>query len=441
MKSRLIIFTRYPVPGQTKTRLIPTLGEEGASELHREMTEFTVQNISGLSEHNINIQIRYTGGNQSEMEQWLGEDLVYVDQGDSDLGQRMERCFRESFDEGYSKTVIIGTDCPSLGSADVEEAFALLEDNSVVLGPAVDGGYYLIGIRASAPEIVFSAVFEEIPWGTSEVLSLTLNALAETGIDLGLLDDKDDVDEPGDLVHWEQVQSKIQHPKSKIEKISVIIPVLNEEERIRQMIEGLSKTNAEIVVVDGGSTDGTVRVCKEHDVAIVSSPPGRATQMNAGAAEANGDVFIFLHVDTRLPGNFVELIREATAGAVIAGAFSFGTDMNTPAMGFIEWAANFRSHRFGIVFGDQAIFATKGAFLASGGFPDQPVMEDYAFWRKLKRLGKRTIIPEVAETSARKWSRHGLWRVTWINHAVTWGYLLGVPPEKLARWYNGKIGK
>jgi rSAM/selenodomain-associated transferase 2/rSAM/selenodomain-associated transferase 1 len=443
MKSRLIIFTRYPLPGTTKTRLIPTLGPDGAAELQREMTEHTVESVRSLGGQGVQIKILFEGGDAEAMSNWLGDEIPIVPQGEGGLGDRMRRAFNRSFDAGMERAVIIGTDCPSLRADDVAEAFDLLEDNTLALGPATDGGYYLIGIRSDAPQWLFDLVFRDIPWGTDQVFNATMNVLAETGLDVGLLDEKADVDEPEDLVHWEKAREKGEGRRelnSASMTVSVIIPTFNEEKGIGELVAGLKEAGVEVVVADGGSTDQTVVICQELDIHIVHSPRGRAGQMNAGAMAATGDTFIFLHADTRLPEGFEDRVREAVAEGAVAGAFLFGTDMDTPSMRVIENATHFRSYRLGIVFGDQAIFATREAFFRAGGYPEQPIMEDYELWKRLAKVGRRTLIPLQVTTSARKWAEHGVWRINFINLAVTCLYVIGFSPERLAALYKRLMG-
>jgi len=439
----LIVFTRYPTPGSTKTRLIPALGEEGAADVQRQMTEHIMETVRPLTGEQVELRVRFEGGDPGSMVQWLGEDLLYTSQGEGDLGERMRRAFTESFQERLERVVIIGTDCPSLGAEDIEEAFDLLTENALVLGPASDGGYYLIGIRSDAPGWVCELVFENIPWGTDQVFNTTMNLLAETGLDVGLLDEKADVDEPEDLVFWDEVlgtRDAEHRTKEKPElKISVIIPTLNEKGRIEELLDWLKTTEVEIIVADGGSTDGTVAVCEAAGVRVVGSDTGRAKQMNAGASAASGNVFIFLHADTRLPEGFEHRVKEVLLEGSLAGAFLFGTDSDKTSMKVIENGAHFRSYRLGLVFGDQAIFATREAFFRAGAYPIQPIMEDYELWKRLGKVGKRSIIPLPATTSARKWERHGVWRTTVVNQAVMWLYLLGVTPEKLAKWYKNRL--
>ncbi len=441
---RLIIFTRYPVPGSTKTRLIPALGAEGAADLQRQMTEHTLAAINSLINDEVMLQVRYEGGEESDMKGWLGDDISFMSQGEGDLGDRMNSAFTGSFREGFEKVVVIGTDCPSLDSEDVEEALDLLKENTLVLGPATDGGYYLIGIRSDAPGWFYELVFENIPWGTNQVFNSTVNALAETGLDVGLLDEKADVDEPEDLVHWEEAKGSAGCGvrgalSAKDLSISVIVPVLNEEESIGEVIRKLKENDVEIVVADGGSADRTVAICEREGIIVVPSEPGRARQMNAGASAAAGNIFLFLHADTRLPDEFEDQVKETILEGAVAGAFLFSTDMNTSSMRVIENATHFRAYRLGIVFGDQAIFAAREAFFRAGGYPEQPIMEDYELWKRLGRVGKRSLIPLSATTSARKWEKQGTWRTTLINQAVTWLYVMGVSPERLAKWYKSKL--
>ncbi len=203
--SRLIVFTRYPRPGEAKTRLIPALGEQGAADLQRRMTEHTMRGVAPLTTSaQIGVEVRYAGGSGAEMREWLGPASAYHPQGGGDLGERMQRAFQDSFAAGDERVVVIGSDCPGLRTEHLREGFAALARADLVLGPAGDGGYYLIGLRRSCGERALPALFSGIRWGSAEVLPETLAIAAAAGLSIDLLDILDDVDRPEDLAIWER---------------------------------------------------------------------------------------------------------------------------------------------------------------------------------------------------------------------------------------------
>lgn len=196
----LILFTRYPVPGTTKTRLIPALGALEAAQLQRHMTEHALNQARQLQRRRaIQPVIAYEGGDENRMRSWLGEDLVYMTQGAGSIGDRMHRAFAQAKRLGLPKTVIIGTDIPQLTADTIWQAFQFLEQTDLVLGPATDGGYYLIGMgRMLAPDPP-RKLFDDIAWGTGQVLEQTLFMAQRAGFSWTLLDELQDVDRPEDL--------------------------------------------------------------------------------------------------------------------------------------------------------------------------------------------------------------------------------------------------
>jgi rSAM/selenodomain-associated transferase 1 len=192
---RLIIFTRYPEPGRTKTRLIPALGPDGAADFHRRMTELTMRSGRRIeSSRRIRLEIYYGGGDESQMQAWLGGQLTFRPQGSGDLGEKLHRAFHETFQTGTKRVVIIGTDCPDLTAEILEEAFEALLPRDLVIGPASDGGYYLIGLSRMIPEL-----FEGIEWGGEKVFAQTISKAREVGAGFELLVQLSDVDRPEDL--------------------------------------------------------------------------------------------------------------------------------------------------------------------------------------------------------------------------------------------------
>ena len=201
MSERLIVFTRYPEPGKAKTRLIPALGAEAAADLHRQMTEHTLAQVKPLQQSRpLTVEIWFAGGVHSRMQSWLGSDVTYQPQPDGDLGDRMVQAFQTAFDGGVKSAVIIGTDCPELTDALLTEAFQALQQTDLVLGPATDGGYYLIGLQRLVPEL-----FKMIAWSTDRVFQQTVDIANNLNLSLTTLPTLTDVDRPDDLPVWQRV--------------------------------------------------------------------------------------------------------------------------------------------------------------------------------------------------------------------------------------------
>ena len=199
-KQHLIIFTRYPEPGKTKTRLIPVLGTIGAANLQRQMTEHTIFQVQELQKAiDISVEVRFVGGDSQLMQDWLGLDLVYQSQGEGDLGLRMARSLFDAFQSGAEQVIIIGTDCPGVNPQILATAFEKLHAFDLVLGPAIDGGYYLIGLCQPIPEL-----FVNIEWGTAQVFQKTVDIAQKLNLSHVNLLPLADVDRPEDLPIWEQ---------------------------------------------------------------------------------------------------------------------------------------------------------------------------------------------------------------------------------------------
>ena len=198
---RLIVFTRYPEPEKTKTRLIPALGAEGAAKLQLQLTEHAITEVKKLTKE-ISTAVYYAGGSQELMKSWLGNDLNYCPQHEKDLGNRMKLAFEDSVKLGFSRAVIIGIDCPDLNIEVIANAFESLDENDLVLGEASDGGYYLIGLKKIIPEL-----FQDIPWGTNKVLSKTRIIAQQLKLNTAILPVLSDIDRPEDLTLWEKYKT------------------------------------------------------------------------------------------------------------------------------------------------------------------------------------------------------------------------------------------
>ncbi len=429
---QIIVFTRYPEPGRTKTRLIPAVGPQGAAELQRQMTEHTLRRVRALARQRpLAVEIRYEGGRDGLMSRWLGVGLSYRRQGEGDLGVRLKRAFEEAFRAGRHRVIAIGADCPGLTAELMAEAFDHLRRSDVVLGPARDGGYYLMGLRRPIPQL-----FDGISWGTARVLEETQEVIRRLGLSFHRLTVLDDVDRPQDLAIWDRERESAAKPPP-LSRISVIIPTLNEAANVKATLGSLEgAAGVDVIIVDGGSNDETVALARSWGAKVVTSTPGRGRQMNVGAAMADGEILLFLHADTRLPHRFEHHVREILSRpGVVAGAFRLGIDAPGLGLRIIEKVANWRAQVLQAPYGDQTIFLKAEMFRHVGGYPDSPIMEDVELIRRLRRRGRIVIAPSAVQTSARRWQRMGIWKTWFVNQALILSYWVGVAPERLARWY------
>ncbi|HEY7165779.1 MAG TPA: TIGR04283 family arsenosugar biosynthesis glycosyltransferase [Candidatus Binatia bacterium] len=220
-------------------------------------------------------------------------------------------------------------------------------------------------------------------------------------------------------------------------RISVIIPVLNEEKTIDGVIAVLRQNMPdELLIVDGGSTDCTWKICTERGVTVLCSSLGRAAQMNFGAKHATGDVLLFLHADTRLPPTAFGDIRKGLEDpCCVGGRFDVKLDSSSRLLKMVGAMISLRSRVTKIATGDQAIFIRRDIFAAIGGYPEIPLMEDIALSRAMKRTGRIACLESCAITSARRWEAEGAWKTIlkmWILKTL---YLSGVSPLRLKRYY------
>jgi rSAM/selenodomain-associated transferase 2 len=214
-------------------------------------------------------------------------------------------------------------------------------------------------------------------------------------------------------------------------KVSVIIPALNEAPGIRDTLAAVHEQEGpvEVIVADSGSADATRALAE-----VVTAPRGRAVQMNRGAAHATGEVLLFLHADTLLPPRGLAAIRSALADpAAEAGTFRLRFDRETPLLRFYSFCTRLE-HPL-ICFGDRGLFVRRAAFDDAGGFPEVPVFEDLELVRRLHARGGFRFLPDHVTTSARRFRSHGPLRQQLRNTLLWTGYVLGIDPVRLARFY------
>jgi len=222
-------------------------------------------------------------------------------------------------------------------------------------------------------------------------------------------------------------------------KISIVVPVLNEAADLSKSLfalQPLRESGVEIIVVDGGSSDSTLLVAHPFADRTLTASRGRASQMNSGAAQAAGDIFLFLHADTHLPQDACAQIRQAFAHGTCWGRFDVRISGSLPGLALVAWMMNLRSRFTGIATGDQAIFVTREAFACVGGFPDIPLMEDIVISRRLLDIGRPACLVSKVLTSGRRWEKHGLWRTVFAMWCLRLRFFFGASPADLAREYG-----
>ena len=221
-------------------------------------------------------------------------------------------------------------------------------------------------------------------------------------------------------------------------RVSIIIPVLNEERVILQTLESVACLGPdEIIVVDGGSTDGTRELIEAKRIPVVAAGRGRARQMNEGAKRAQGEVLLFLHADTELPPSALEDVRGALMDPrYVGGRFDIALDGNRLMFKVIAALISLRSRLSRVATGDQAIFVRADVFRDLGGFPDIPLMEDIALSRALKKKGKIACLRSRVVTSARRWESKGIFSTILNMWWLKLLYLGGVSPDRLKRFYG-----
>jgi rSAM/selenodomain-associated transferase 2 len=223
-----------------------------------------------------------------------------------------------------------------------------------------------------------------------------------------------------------------------VRTLSIIMPVLDEAEVVADALQALAayrQRGAEVIVVDGGSRDGTSEIARPLADRVIAAPRGRAAQMNAGAACARGGVLLFLHADTRLPGDADRLVLEGIARSGRPwGRFDVAITGRSLLLTVVAFTMNLRSRLTGIATGDQAMFATREAF--AGGFSDIALMEDIALSRRLKHISPPLCLWEKASSSGRRWEQRGVLRTIMLMWRLRLAYFLGAEPATLARRYG-----
>lgn len=442
MRQAIIIFTRIPLPGRTKTRMMSVLTPDECAELHR----CFLQDIKDACEQSgADIFICYAPEGDDKLnilKNIFGCQREYFPQTGDSLGQRMYSAFCEVGRRGYHSCILVGTDVPELCGEDIRRAFSALKCCDVVFGRTLDGGYYLVGMDHPIKE-----VFGLEAYGHASVFEDTLKELERRGIKVGYTRTLSDMDTPDDLNGYRErmrADRRLQNTVTGrcvnlLSRISIIVPVYNEQKTIAFMMEQLRSlaSECEIIFVDGGSKDGTFDTISK-EFTVIHAPKGRAMQMNAGALASHGDVLFFLHCDSELPVDPLGEIRRVMKRYPV-GCFGISFRSRNFFMFTCRVISNHRIKDRKVMFGDQGIFIDRRLFFDMGMFPEIPIMEDYQFSLNLKNknipigMTKRRII-----TSDRRFPKGTIakLRLMWKMNRLRKMYRDGAPIEKISDRYQ-----
>lgn len=222
-------------------------------------------------------------------------------------------------------------------------------------------------------------------------------------------------------------------------KISIVVPVLNEAPTIAALgahLAPLMRQGVEVLIVDGGSVDGTPALARFAGLPSITTEPGRARQMNAGAAHTSGEVLLFLHADTTLPADAISRIGSCLHAGRVWGRFDVRISGRPAMLKVVASMINWRSRLTGIATGDQAMFMTREAYRTAGGFPDLALMEDIEMSRRLRAQSPPACSTSKVTTLGRRWETHGVRRTIFLMWRLRWAYWRGRPASELARAYR-----
>lgn len=440
------IFAKPPTAGKAKTRLAAGVGSQPAAQLAEAFLHDTIELLerSEWTRTIVAATEPFAGDFLRGHEMWM--------QPEGTLDQRIEAILRRALRDAPA-AFAMGADSPGLPARYLEEARKRLRDSDVVLGPSYDGGFYLIGVK-NCPE----GMLRGIEWSRPDTLWQTVAQLKRQDLTVALLPEWFDVDTVEDLSlledlvgrhvvncrHTADALREMRQPAAFDQKqdgfrISVVIPVLNERAGLPAVIESVRSAvaGAEIIAVDGGSTDGSLEWLRSQiDVRVIESVRGKGIQQNTGGRIAGGDVVLFLHADCLLPESAGRLISEAmrdrrNAGGCFAARWSEGTF----ALRMHAFGMNLRTRLFRRCYGDQAIFVRKTVFDNIGGFPDWPLFEDAELVRRIKTAGGLCVLPAAVTMSARRFQATGVLKGIFLVYFLQIGFLLGISPVRLKAWF------
>lgn len=429
-KKAILIFMKYPEPGRVKTRLSKSIGREQACNIYQKLVRRTLGMVSDFRHANSETDLflfYYPSESEAQLRKAYPGPWMFTPQISGHLGEKMANAFNHIFTKGYGQAVLIGTDIVDIMTSDIADAFHALNENQAVLGPAQDGGFYLIGLSSINNEI-----FNFPSWSTPSVFERTFNCFNASAHRVRTLDRRHDIDEKKDLIYLNR------NPLFQ-DQISIIIPYLSGTKQLAHLVDCLEAQlwpGDEIVLVKGNGSSGWGTKNISPHTRLIFAPKGRGNQLNHGAKAAQCNILWFLHIDSAPPHNFGYHIRKLTfTQDTVMGCFELRFRPSSIYLNLIsKWSA-LRTKRFKLPYGDQGFFCTRGIFDKAGGFKKQFLMEDVDFVRNCKKMGKLLILPQPIHSSPQRYLRKGVLRASLQNHFLILLYFVGVSDERLYKFY------
>lgn len=454
--TRVIVLAKPPRHGACKARLAATLGPGAAARLARAFLADTWATVSAWVSGQPELDLVLAQAGAPEEYPLLLPPPATVRQAEGDLGRRMATLVAGALGQ-RGRVLLLGADSPGMPEAHLAAAVAALDGADVVLGPHRDGGFWCLGVRGGPPALWGNTWLDDLDWGADETLGQVEARARRIGLTVARAPEWFDVDHEGDLDVLrgtlgtepdrapETLAALARHEAAAgREPLSIVVAALNENIGLDTCLEALRQQQGplEIVVADGGSTDRSAeRAAATPGVTVVGTGPGRGRQFAAGARMATGDVLMFLHADTRLPPDGTRLVRQALqAPGCEAGAFVTHTvpDPRLPnRAGPLLRLADVRSRVTRHPYGDQALFVTREAYQAVGGFRPLPIMEDYDLSLRLAARAPLARVRPPVRVSGRRMQARPL-RAMFMLRLIPPLYRLGVDPQLLARLYRGR---
>jgi hypothetical protein len=433
-ENALLIFLRYPEAGRVKRRLSEEVGPARAAEVYEKLIRRTLGLVCDFTRRSPATRIIIFHTPENPVEKFKAKfrgPWEFRSQDGEHLGTRMANALRSAFATGADKVVLIGTDLADIQATDLERAFKDIGNKVAVLGPAADGGFYLIGADRPLDSALHFGV-----WGTSDVFSRTARALEAGGFCVRPAAERNDVDCMRDL---ERLESDFLFASS----ISVIIPTLSAAHKLSPLLTYVENSlwpGDEIVVVTGSAVEKTALQRISPSLTVVNAGVGRGIQQNIGAMLSRNTILFFLHDDTIPPPEFAYLIRRACRDKPEAlGCFKLRFVPSNRALAAIASWANLRTVLFKLPYGDQGFFCRRELFERIGGFGRRYLMEDVELVSKLHRMGGPgrivSMLPVPVYSSSERYFRKGVLKACLQNHSTFLLSVLGRDERALYRKY------